>query len=199
MPDQAALDATHRVSVIRTIANKIAAASEVPDISEVMDGVSALLDRSVGTREYIIRALGDEQSLVDLNAIDWEQLALEYGGNQRTAAKEAEEQLEREIEKAVRKNPTVIHLGDKLRQLIEDYNAGTLNAEEFLRRLAELHGALDAEQRRVVEEDMSEAELAVFDLLTKPTPELTDGELRTVRNAAKALLDQVEDLSLIHI
>ena len=193
MPDQAALDATHRVSVIRTIANKIAAASEVPDISEVMDGVSALLDRSVGTREYIIRALGDEQSLVDLNAIDWEQLAIEYGGNERTAAKEAEEQLEREIEKAVRKNPTVIHLADKLRQLIEDYNAGTLNAEEFLRRLAELHGALDAEQRRVVEEDMSEAELAVFDLLTKPTPELTDGELRTVRNAAKALLDQVED------
>ena len=46
---------------------------------------------------------------------------------------------------------------------------------------------------RVVEEGMSEAELAVFDLLTKPAPELTDAELRKVRSAAKDLLDEVED------
>jgi len=143
MPDKAALDATQRVAAIRSIANKIAAASEVPDISEVMDGVSDLLDRSVGTREYIIRALGDEQSLVDLNAIDWQQLALEYDGNERTAANAATDHLENEIEKAVRKNPTLVPLADEFRKLIDDYNAGTLNAEEFLRRLAELHGALD--------------------------------------------------------
>lgn len=193
MPDQAALEATQRVSVIRSIANKIAAASEVPDVSEVMDGVSSLLDRSVGTREYIIRALGDEQSAVDLNAIDWEQLAIKFGGNERLAAKAAQEHLEEKVEKAVRKNPTVSHLADKLRQLIDDYNAGTLNAEEFLRRLTQLHGEMDDEQRRVVEEDLSEAELAIFDLLTKPAPELTDTELRNVRNAAQDLLDKVTD------
>lgn len=193
MPDQAALDATHRVSVIRTIANKIAAASEVPDISDVMDGVSALLDRSVGTKEYIIRALGDEQSLVDLNAIDWDQLAIEFGGNERTAVKEASEHLEKEIDQAVKENPTVISLADKFRGLIEDYNAGTLNAEEFLRRLAAIRGDLDEHQARVVEEDMTKAQLAIFDLLTKPAPELTDSELKKVRNAAKALLDHVEE------
>ena len=193
MPDPAALESTHRVSVVRSISNKIAAASEVPDISDVMDSVSALLDRSVGTKEYIIRALGDEQALVDLKAIDWEQLALEYGGNERQAAKAATEHLEKEIEAATRKNPTVAHLADKFRELIDAYNAGTLNAEELLRRLADLHAALDDEQIRVVEEGMTEAELAIFDLLIKPAPELTDAELQTVRNAAKELLDQVED------
>jgi type I restriction enzyme R subunit len=138
MPDPAALAVTQRVAVVRSIANKISAASEAPDISEVMDGVSALLDRSVGTREYIMRALGDEQALVDLNAIDWGELASEYSGNERQAAKAASEHLEEEIDKAVRKNPTVAHLAEKLRKLIDDYNAGTLNAVEVLRRLAEL-------------------------------------------------------------
>ena len=193
MPDPAALAVTQRVAVVRSIANKIASASEAPDISEVMDGVSALLDRSVGTREYIMRALGDEQALVDLNAIDWGELASEYGGNERQAVKAASEHLEEEIDKAVRKNPTVAHLAEKLRKLIADYNAGTLNAEEILRRLAELHKALDTQQLRVVEEGMSEAQLAVFDLLTTPAPELSETELRKVRNAAKDLLDQVED------
>jgi len=181
MPDPAALEATQRVAVVRSIANKIAAASEVPDISDVMDGVSALLDRSVGTREYIIRALGDEQSLIDLNAIDWQQLAIEFDGNERQAAKAASEHLEIEIDQAVRRNPTLAYSADKFRKLIDDYNAGTLNAEEELRRLVELRGALDTHQMRVVEEGMSEAELAVFDLLTKPAPDLCRRSLKIPR------------------
>lgn len=168
MPDPEAIRATKRVSIVRNIANKMASLSERPDISQLMDGVSDLLDRSVGTKEYIIRAAGEEQALLDLNKIDWEQLAITFAANKRTAAKAIERELEQQIDKAVRKNPTVVGLADRLRQLIAEYNAGTLNAEEYLRRLAQLHGSLDKHQRRVVEEDFGEAELAIFDLLTKP-------------------------------
>ncbi len=56
-----------------------------------------------------------------------------------------------------------------------------------------MHGSLDEHQRRVVEEDLTEAELAIFDLLTKPAPELTDGELRKVRAAAQRLLAHIEE------
>jgi len=80
-----------------------------------------------------------------------------------------------------------------LRQLIADYNAGTLNAEEYLRRLAQLHGSLDEHQRRSVEEELSEAELAIFDLLTKPAPELSESEMRKVRTTAQRLLTHVEE------
>ena len=193
MPDPAAIRATKRVSIIRNVANKMASLGEQADISDVMDGVSELLDRSVGTREYIIRAAGEEQALLDLNQIDWEQLAITFAANKRTAAKAVERELEKQIDDAVRKNPTVIHLAERLRQLIADYNAGTLNAEEYLRRLAQLHGSLDDHQRRVVEEELTEAELAIFDLLTKPAPELTDGELRKVRAAAQRLLAHIEE------
>lgn len=193
MPDPAAVRATKRVSIIRNVANKMASLGEQADISDVMDGVSKLLDRSVGTREYIIRAAGEEEALLDLNQIDWEQLAITFAANKRTAARAVGRELEKQIDDAVRKNPTVIHLADRLRQLIADYNAGTLNAEEYLRRLAQLHSSLDDHQRRVIEEDLSEAELAIFDLLTKPAPELTDGELRKVRTAAQRLLTHIEE------
>lgn len=197
MPDPVAIDATQRVSTIRYIANKIASLNELPDISHVMDGVGKLLDHSVGTREYIIRAAGEQQALLDLNKIDWEQLAITFATNKRTAAKAIERELERQIDDAVRKNPTVAHLGDRLRQLIDDYNAGTLNSEEYLQRLGQLHGTLDAHQQRTVEEGLTEAELAIFDLLTDPAPRLTDKELRTVRSTAQHLLAQIEDILVL--
>ena len=49
------------------------------------------------------------------------------------------------------------------------------------------------EEQRAVREDATEAELAIFDLLTKPEPELTKAEAITVRGAAKKLLERVED------
>jgi len=193
MPDPAAIRATKRVSIIRNIANKLSAQNERPDISDIMDGVSDLLDRSVGTKEYIIRAAGEEAALLDLNQIDWDQLAITFAAKKRTVAKSAERELEKQVEDAVRKNPTVIHLADKLRQLIADYNAGTLNTEEYLRRLAQLHGDLDEHQKRAVEEGLSEAELAIFDLLTRPAPELTEGQVRKVRATAQRLLQHIEE------
>jgi type I restriction enzyme R subunit len=62
-----------------------------------------------------------------------------------------------------------------------------------LRRLQALSNALSDEQRRVVTEEMSDAELAVFDLLTKPAPELSDSDLKKVRGAARSLMEQVQD------
>ena len=197
MPDPAAIRATKRVSIIRNIANKISSYSERPDISQVMDGVSDLLDQSVGTKEYIIRAAGEEQALLDLNDIDWEQLAITFAANKRTAAKAVERELEKQIKDAVRKNPTVVYLADRLRQLIADYNAGTHNTEEHLRRLAQLHGALDDHQKRIIEEGLSEAEMAIFSLLTESVPNLTDREVRKVRVAAQKLLKQIENVLVL--
>ena len=193
MPDPVAIRSTKRVAVIRALAGKIAAANEAADISGVMDGVSDLLDRSVGTREYIIRAAGEEQALLDLNQIDFKQLALQFAGNKRTAAKAVERALGKRLENAVRKNPTYKDLAERFRKLIEDYNAGTHNADEQLRRLADVHLALSERDQRLVREDLSEAELAIYDLLTKPAPELTQTELAKVKASAKKLLAHVEE------
>lgn len=193
LPDPAAQAVTHRVAVIRSLAAKLESASEVPDISGVMDSVSQLLDRSVGAEEYVIRAGGDAGPLVDLNQLDFEQLALRFAGNKRTAAKQIEQNLEKRLDAAVRKNPTRIDLAERFRRLIDEYNAGTHNLEEFLRRLKAINDELTEEEQRTVREDLTEAELALYDLLTKPEPELTKPEQAQVKAAAKHLLEHVTE------
>ena len=193
LPDPEAMAVTHRVAVIRSIASKIESSSEAPDISRVMDSVSELLDRSVGAKEYIIRSADGAEPLIDLNQLDFEQLALRFAANKRTAAKAVEKNLEDRLDQAVRKNPTLLELAERFRRLIDEYNAGTHNLEELLRRLKAINDELSDEEQRAVREDATEAELAIFDLLTKPEPELTKAEAITVRGAAKKLLERVED------
>ena len=193
LPDPEALAVTHRVAVIRSIASKIESSSEAPDISRVVDSVSDLLDRSVGAREYIIRSAGGADPLIDLNQLDFEQLALRFAANKRTAANAIEKNLDQRLDDAVRKNPTRLELAERFRRLIDEYNAGTHNLEEFLRRLKAINDELTDEEQRAVREDATEAELAIFDLLTKPEPELTKTEALTVKGAAKKLLAHIEE------
>ena len=193
LPDPAAMAVTHRVAVIRSMATKIESSSESPDIRGVMDSVSDLLDRSVGAKEYIIRSTGGADPLIDLNQLNFEQLALRFAANKRTAAKAIEKDLEQRLDEAVRKNPTRLELAERFRKLIEEYNAGAHNLEEFLRRLKAINDELTEEEQRAVREDASEAELAIFDLLTKPEPELNASEAMMVKGAAKKLLEHIEE------
>jgi len=193
LPDPEAMAATHRVAVIRSIASKIESSAEAPDISRVTDSVSDLLDRSVGAKEYIIRSADGADPLIDLNQLDFEQLALRFAATPRTAAKVAEKKLEDRLDRAVRKNPTLLELAERFRRLIDEYNAGTHNLEELMRRLKAINDELTDEEQRAVREDATEAELAVFDLLTKPEPELTNAEAVAVKGAAKKLLERVEN------
>ena len=94
---------------------------------------------------------------------------------------------------AARRNPTRHELVERIEQLIAEYNADSLNIEEIIRRLIALSRDLSAEEQRGVVEGMSEEELAVFDLLTKPDPVLSDEELEQVKGVAKRLLAHVHE------
>ena len=65
--------------------------------------------------------------------------------------------------------------------------------DEYLRRLIRLSQDLDEDEKRVIAEGMSEAELAIFDLLTRPGPNLTAEELQAVQGIARQLLDAITD------
>ena len=61
------------------------------------------------------------------------------------------------------------HYQQKYEEIVADYNRekDRVTIEETFRRLMELIEELDAEQRRAVEEGLSEDELALFDLVKK--------------------------------
>ena len=77
--------------------------------------------------------------------------------------------------------------------MIDEYNAGSLNVDEMLRRLQALSQQLSDEEQRTVREGLSEPELAVFDLLTRPDPVLTDAEQAEVKKVARKLMSHIED------
>src|SRR6185436_9817943 len=94
---------------------------------------------------------------------------------------------------AATRNPTRFDLVERIEELIADYNAGSLNIDEYLRRLIELSQTLTDEEQRSVSEGLTEAELAIFDLLTRPEPALTDAERDVVKASAKRLLAHLHD------
>ncbi len=198
LPDPVAASAQATIAVIRVLAERILALGrgERPDIAEVSDAVDALLDRSVGAEEYVIRAAAEgvgPDPLVDLSRIDFDALAARFAERPRTELTRFAALLRDRAVAAARRNPTRHELVQRIEELIAAYNAGSLNIEEVMRRLIALSRELSAEELRGVVEGMSEEELAVFDLLTRPDPVLTDDERLLVKGVAKRLLAHVHE------
>ena len=167
-----------------------------PDIGAVADAVDALLDRSVGAEEYVIRAAAEGREpdpLIDLSQIDFDGLAAKLAGRRRAETDRMAQLLRQQAVGAALRNPTRYELVERIEQLIADYNAGSVNIDEYLRRLIELSKTLTAEEERAVREGMTEEELAIFDLLTQPDPVLTTEERESVQASAKTLLQHLHD------
>ena len=198
LPDPAAAAHQHTVAAIRVLAERVAEVSRPPqaDLDDIADAVDALLDRSVGAEEYVIRAAAEGSGpdpLIDLSKIDFDVLAAQFAGRKRAETDRFAALLKQRATAAATRNPTRHDLVERIEELIAAYNAGSLNIDEYLRRLISLSQSLTAEEQRTVTEGLTEEELAIFDLLTKPEPVLTDDEREVVKASAKRLLTHLHD------
>ncbi len=94
-------------------------------------------------------------------------------------------------------NRTRLDFLDKFQKMIDEYNAGSKNIEEFFKELVEFAQNLNEEEKRAVSEGLSEEELAIFDLLTKPEPKLTKAEETEVKRVEKELLGKLKKEKLV--
>lgn len=198
LPNTKAAAQQRTVAAIRVLAERIHEVTRppTPDIASVADAVDALLDRSVGAEEYVIRAAAEGSEpdpLIDLSQIDFDGLAAKLAGRKRAESDRMAQLLRQQAVGAALRNPTRYELVERIEQLIADYNAGSVNIDEYLRRLIELSKTLTAEEERAVREGMTEEELAIFDLLTKPDPVLTTEERERVQASAKTLLQHLHE------
>ena len=60
-----------------------------------------------------------------------------------------------------------------------------------------LSGSLDEEEQRHVRENLSEEELVIFDILTRPSPELSTEERTEVKKVARDLLARLKQLLVL--
>ncbi len=201
LPDQLAHEFAAEVSPIKVIADKIRALVPSADISQVMEQVEALLDQSIATEGYFIREVsdpGNDDHLIDLSSIDFEKLAEKFKtSRKRTLNEKLKGSVGQKLMAMVRLNRTRMDYLERFQQMIAAYNAGSLNPEEFFRQLVTFAQSLNEEEKRGVSEQLTEEELALFDLLMKPPIEMTDADREKVKATAKELLATLKSNKLV--
>jgi type I restriction enzyme R subunit len=98
----------------------------------------------------------------------------------------------------VRLNRTRTDFAAKFEELIQIYNNGSCNIQQLFEELLKLSNSLDEEQERHVREHLSEEELVMFDILTRPAPELSAAERDEVKKVAKELLTRLKQLLVLN-
>ncbi|MCG2740248.1 MAG: type I restriction endonuclease subunit R, partial [Syntrophaceae bacterium] len=192
LPDPAARKFATEVTPVQVIADKIRALIPTADISQVMQQVEGLLNKSIATEGYIIREAsppyGDEH-WIDLSQIDFEKLAEKFKtSRKRTLNEKLKGTVVQKLMAMVRLNRTRMDYLERFQAMIDAYNAGSLNAEEFFQQLVAFARSLNEEEQRGVGEQLNEEELALFDLLTKPQIAMSNADRVTVKATARELL-----------
>jgi type I restriction enzyme R subunit len=201
LPDTAAQEFAAEIIPVQVIAEKIRALIPPADISQVMQQVETLLDQSIATEGYVIR--GNEGSevnegILDLSTVDFEKLAEKFKtSRKRTLTEQLKGSVGQKLMAMVRFNRTRMDYLEKYQEMIDAYNSGSLNVEEFFLQLVDFAKSLDEEEQRGLSEQLSEEELALFDLLTKPNLELNDKERDKVKSVAKDLLNTLKEGKLV--
>ena len=198
-PDPVAVEFAARCGSIRALADFIRNTSDPPDISHVLEGINELLDRSIGAEPFKIRDGAKGYGAIDLSKINFEKLAKRFEKHKPTASdlERLKAAVRAQLERMVRLNRTRADYLAKFEDLIEDYNNGSRNIDEIFKELIALSRVLTEEQGRHVREHLSEEELTVFDILTRPGPDLSADEREEVKKVASRLLARVHELLVL--
>jgi type I restriction enzyme R subunit len=205
LPDKCANEFGPERKVMVVIADKICSISDPADISEVMNQVDELLDDSIAPKGegYIIRApvgkpIGESQAgqpfhWVDLSQIDFTLLKRQFeSGRKRIEIERLRAMISARLKKLVQYNRSRMDYYEQFQKMIDAYNAGAKNVDAFFAQLVSFAQGLNQEEQRGIAENLSEEELAVFDLLTRPNLKLSKTERQKVREVATQLLDTLK-------
>jgi type I restriction enzyme R subunit len=197
-PDPAALEFQGRVACLAAIAEAIRTKlnPNPADISSVMGDVAMLLDASITGANMPEKPA----PVIDLSKINFEALRerFEAAKHKNTEIEILKAAIRAQLEKLIRLNKTRMDFQEKFEELIESYNAGSRNIEDLFEELLHLSRNLSHEQERHVRESMTEEELVVFDILTRPAPDLTPAERTEIKKTAHDLLARLKQLLVIN-
>lgn len=154
-------------------------------------------DEAVEAGEFIIPHSPSRQ-LVDLSQLDLEQLEHKFQtGYKHTEAEKLKGTVQRKLQQMVEFNKTRLNYFEKYQKMIEKYNSGSRNVDWFFNELLGLAQELTKEEKRAIAQKLTEEELAIFDLLTKPNINLSKQEEKEVKEIAQELLATLKREKLV--
>ncbi len=162
--------------------------SSVSSESVKADGASELRDIS-GTQTYMRGS-----KLIDLSKIDANGLRKEIKQAKYKAVEinDMKEFIERALQQMINKNVTRIKFSERFRNIINRYNAGGTENEDYYEQLIKLVEELKKEDSRAATMGLSDEELEIFDLLVMGK-KLTKAQEQEVLLTSKALFKKLKD------
>ena len=196
LPDPLANEFAPIKTCLVVLADKIRTFTEEVSIDDIMGQVGELLDDSIATKGYVIHPT-EETSLIDLSQIDFDALKSHFEkGRKRTEAEKLKRLVSNKLQSMVELNKTRSDLMEKFKKLIDEYNKG-LDVDGFFAQLTDFVKELSEEEQRGVSEQLTEEELALFDILTKPEIDMTGKESEEVKKVARMLLQTLKEAKLV--
>ena len=197
MPDPVIPLLAPRAQVIAELAKAMRAQKETINITEVMGKISAVLDKSIVTEAQ--KQPGAEAKTIDLSKIDFDVLERKFAKtpNKNIEAQQLRALIERKLDNLIRLNASRYDFLDRFQKMIEAYNSGALSIEQLFAELVTFTKELNDEEQRHLRENISEEELAVFDILTRPGPDLTPMDTEAIKKVCKDLLAKLKTEKLV--
>lgn len=180
---------------IEAIYKKLQDRRDTADVTEVLKELHRIVNEAI--RAAAPGTGGTEGLKVDLSQIDFTKLRDEFAKKVRrkhAALQDIRDLVERKLAQMLAQNPTRMDFYKKYQEIIADYNREKDRAtvEATFAQLVELAASLDSEQRRAAEEGLTDAELALFDLLFKENISKADRE--RLKQASKDLLASLNEI-----
>ncbi len=180
---------------LEAIYKKLEERRDTADVTDLLKELHRIVNEAIRAAEP-----GTDQResrLFDMSTIDLEKLRVEFtkkAKRKATAVEDIRQLVDRKLADMLAMNPQRMDYYRRYSEIVADYNRekDRVTVEDTFTRLVDLANSLDAEQRRATEEGLSEEELALFDLLTKPNLAQTDRE--RVKQASRGLLASIQEL-----
>lgn len=196
LPNPVAEDFYKEVTAIRVLASRIRDVwSQSNDYTQIKKDLEALLDKSIQSGEYIIAT---NKKIKDLSSLDADALHDFFASleNKNTQVESMSSELEKKISEMVRRNKKRAKFMERLVNLLQEYNSGAHDVDKLFDDLMTLAKDLTEEEQRSVKENLSEDELAIFDLLIKDN--LNPDDIANIKGATHELLQRLKPLLVPH-
>lgn len=187
--EPSALIYAERHDNLEAIYKKLSERRDTADVSELLK----LLHRIVNTAIASHGPGGDQASgmTVDLSQINMEKLRDEFVKKVKrkaTVIEDIRQIVEEKLAQMLAANPLRMNYEKKYQEIIAAYNQDKDRAtvEDTFAKLMDLANSLSDEQRRAVDEGLSEDQLALFDLVQRA--DLTKADRERIKQASKELL-----------
>ena len=197
LPDLRANEFSPRRALFVVIAEKILSLTPKPDITDVIGAIESLLDESIEAEGYTVDS-EDDLRIIDLSKVDFDKLKGIFNrGRKNTVTESLLNAIESRLRQMVELDRTRIDYMEKFQKMIDEYNRGADDKDAFFENLMKFIKELNDEEKRGMKEGLSDEELAIFDLLTRPEIKLNPKELDKVKDVSRDLLKRLKGERLV--